>query len=278
MHDDQLERRIAAIEWHHSISLGKGLVTPGAMSSSDYLPATELSINQGESVLDIGARDGYYSFEAERLGASRVVALEHGGWGIDRTARLVYWRRCLDEGHLPDYSKDAREFWRGELPGRRGFDLASQVLNSKVEPLLADFGRLDLNALGKFGIVLFIDGFHRVKDPIRILERVRSVTRIAAVIESEATWIPALQGQPFIEFLGGHVSLDTFGKWYVPTIEALIIATRKVGFRNVEVLKGPPIDALSGHSRSSRNRRGANGEEEAREAAHHYRAAIIAYV
>ena len=34
----------------------------------------------GESVLDIGAWDGFFSFEAERRGASRVVAADYYSW------------------------------------------------------------------------------------------------------------------------------------------------------------------------------------------------------
>jgi len=30
----------------------------------------------GKTVLDVGARDGYFSFEAERRGASRVLAID----------------------------------------------------------------------------------------------------------------------------------------------------------------------------------------------------------
>ena len=35
----------------------------------------------GKSVLDIGAWDGWFSFEAERRGASRVLATDHYCWG-----------------------------------------------------------------------------------------------------------------------------------------------------------------------------------------------------
>jgi tRNA (mo5U34)-methyltransferase len=278
MHDDELARRVAAIEWHHSINLRKGIVTPGAILPSDYLTAPELPGIQGGSVLDIGARDGYYSFKAERLGASRVVALEHDGWGTDRAARLLYWRRCVSEGQIPDYLKDVTEFWRDELPGRRGFDLACQVFQSKVEPMVADFGRMELATLGTFSVVLFIDGLHRVKDPMRILKRVRSVTRRVAVIESEAAWMPYLGGQPFFEFLGGQVSLDAFRKWYVPTIEALCTSARRAGFRSVEVLRGPPMESLNDPVQTAGGGSAATDDGRREDVTHYYRAAILAYV
>jgi tRNA (mo5U34)-methyltransferase len=258
MLDDDLEQRVAAIEWHHSIGIRKGLVTPGALSPSDYLTATELPGMQGGSVLDIGARDGYYSFKAERLGASRVVALEHDGWGTDRAARLLHWR--------------------DELPGRRGFDLAWRVLNSKVEPMVADFARMELDALGKFSVVLFIDGLHRVEDPMRILQRVRSVARTAAVIGSEAVWMPSLGGRPVFEFVGDQVSLDGLRKWYVPTIEALCTSARRARFRSVEVLRGPPMHSLIDTTQTATGGSGATDDGGRTKSPHYYRAAILAYV
>jgi hypothetical protein len=67
--------------WFHSIDLGQGVVTPGAMKSAALLSEENKHLHlpnfRGKSVLDIGAWDGYYSFLAERGGASRVVALDH---------------------------------------------------------------------------------------------------------------------------------------------------------------------------------------------------------
>ncbi len=36
----------------------------------------------GKSFLDIGTWDGWFAFTAERLGASRVVALDHFVWDM----------------------------------------------------------------------------------------------------------------------------------------------------------------------------------------------------
>src|SRR5689334_19854227 len=72
--------------WWHAIDLGEGVVTPGTRAwTMETLGVTDLT---GKTVLDIGAWDGYFSFEAERLGASRVVALDHYVWALD----LEGWR------------------------------------------------------------------------------------------------------------------------------------------------------------------------------------------
>ncbi|HEV2369316.1 MAG TPA: hypothetical protein VGR90_05540, partial [Acidimicrobiales bacterium] len=117
---------IEAVDWYHSIDLGNGLTTPGK-SRTVPLGGTQLPDFQGRSVLDIGAFDGYYSFLAERAGATRVVALDHYIWGVDMAARTEYWNDCARRDVLPDRRKDTTDFWRPDLPRRRGFELAHRL-------------------------------------------------------------------------------------------------------------------------------------------------------
>ena len=86
--------------------------------------ATILPDVSGRSVLDIGAWDGKFSFLCEQSGASRVVALDHYAWGVDFVARGAYWAECIHKGTFADQSRDETDFWRPDLPGKRGFDLA----------------------------------------------------------------------------------------------------------------------------------------------------------
>src|SRR5436190_23950432 len=100
--------RVHSIPWYHSIDLGNGIVTPG-MSGAPLVDRSAMPDLRGKSVLDIGAWDGYYSFLAERAGASRVVALDHYAWGVDIPARDEYWRRCAEDGVIPDAGRDTTE-------------------------------------------------------------------------------------------------------------------------------------------------------------------------
>src|ERR1700734_547684 len=141
----ELQAQADAIPWFHTVDLGNGVVTKGVGvqdTGSEILPDVS-----GKSVLDIGAWDGKFSFLAEQAGADRVVALDHYAWGVDIGARQAYWKECIDNGTLPDHSRDETDFWRPELPGRRGFEFAVTTLGSKVQPLVADFQTIDLNEL-----------------------------------------------------------------------------------------------------------------------------------
>ena len=67
----QLQAEVDSFAWYHTIDLGHGVVTKGQSVMAEMLTDVQLPDFRGRSVLDIGAWDGYYSFLAERRGASR---------------------------------------------------------------------------------------------------------------------------------------------------------------------------------------------------------------
>lgn len=224
--------------WFHTIDLGDGVVTKGLgiqTHGEEIFPDVS-----GCSVLDIGAWDGCYSFMAEQRGASRVVALDHYAWGVDFGARGEYWTECFANGTLPDHARDLTDFWRPDLPGQRGFQFAKSVLGSKVEPFLGDFATIDLAPLGTFDVVLYLGVLYHMKEPLTCLERVRSVTKRVAVIETEALHIQGLDHEHLLQFHAGNDIHADFGNWYVPTIGALHNMCRAAGFNSVRTVVGPP--------------------------------------
>jgi len=235
-----LRTRVEAMRWHHKIDLPGGVVTPGL---ANRLPVLEASLPDltGRSVLDIGAWDGYYSFLAERRGASRVVALDHYVWGVDMPARNVYWAECRARGELPDHGRDETEFWRDDLPGRRPFELARDVLQSRVEAEVGDFMTVDLAALGSFDVVLYLGVLYHMPEPLTALQRLHRITRSVAVIETEAIVVPDHSGAPLLSFFAGDELGADYGNWYVPTETALHAMCRAAGFARVETKMGPPV-------------------------------------
>src|SRR5262249_4059813 len=148
--------------WWHSIDLGRGITTKG-MKSAAYLTgelqALRLPDLRAKSVLDIGAFDGYYSFASERLGAKRVVALEHDAWFTEIAITPEYEKECREQGITPEPYPDPRKFswhFREDMPGKRRFETARRALGSKVESVLADFLKINLHELGTFDVVLFL--------------------------------------------------------------------------------------------------------------------------
>src|SRR3954462_4571504 len=97
--DSALQSQADALRWYHTIDLGQGVVTKGIDATPVRLDRIDLPASlEGLTVLDIGAWDGFFSFEAERRGASRVLATDyyswHGsGWGTKAGFELA--RRAL---------------------------------------------------------------------------------------------------------------------------------------------------------------------------------------
>jgi tRNA (mo5U34)-methyltransferase len=234
----ELQAQADTFGWYHTIDLGNGVVTKG-ISVQETSPEVIPDVT-GRSVLDIGAWDGKFSFAAEQKGASRVVALDHYAWGVDFVARGAYWTECIHNGTLPDQSRDETDFWRSDLPGRRGFDFAKTALDSKVEPVVADFQKVDLDELGRFDVVLYLGVLYHMKEPLTCLERVRAVTNEVAVIETEAVHLQGLDDEVLLQFHAGSSLRTDFGNWYVPTIEALHNLCRAAGFSSVKTVVGPP--------------------------------------
>ena len=95
-HGDLLER-VQALTWVHSIDLGNGIVTPGMWGppSPTIMRALDTIDFHGKKVLDIGCWDGLWSFEAEKRGATTIVAtdLNTQRWPPDGHLTFMRWAR-----------------------------------------------------------------------------------------------------------------------------------------------------------------------------------------
>ncbi|MGH9047221.1 MAG: TIGR04290 family methyltransferase, partial [Acidimicrobiales bacterium] len=60
---EELRTRADEFGGYHKIDLGQGVITPG-QSTGPYLGPDQMPDLSDKSVLDIGAWDGYYSFQA----------------------------------------------------------------------------------------------------------------------------------------------------------------------------------------------------------------------
>jgi tRNA (mo5U34)-methyltransferase len=241
--DPELAQRIREHHWFHTIDLGDGLVTKGDSPSSEIIEQAMPDVT-GKSVLDIGAWDGKYSFEAERAGASRVVALDHYVWRLDPVARQAYYEECQRQGMLPDPDMVDNGFLVEDgVPGRAGFDLIHEYLDSQVEPVVEDFTVLDLDRLGTFDIVFYFGVLYHMVDPIGALKRLRTVTGGLAVVETAAVTLPGCEDSSVAQFHAGDELHSDYGNWFSPNATALIGMCRAAGFRNVEVKAKTPLPA-----------------------------------
>jgi len=248
--------------WWHSIDLGEGVVTPGRKSAellAGEWDALDLPDLAGKSVLDIGAWDGYFSFEAERRGAARVVALDHYVWSMDLPRQQQYWAECMEAGAVPGPYHERPDLWKpGELPGKAGFNTAHRCRGSKVEAVVGDFMTIDLDRLGTFDVVLFLGVLYHLRHPLLALERLARLTRELLVIETEAVALPGFEHHGFCEFFESNELNGDVSNWWAPNRRAVVGMCRAAGFGHVESRDDP-----AGHPPS-------------REALHRYRLVVRA--
>jgi tRNA (mo5U34)-methyltransferase len=196
----QLSERVQSRFRYHTIELPDGSQLPG-LQSTEHL-RWRLSLFglpedlRGKRVLDIGAWDGWFSFECERRGAE-VVAVD-----------------CV---------------------ALNTFIEAKELLGSRVEYLTLDVDELSSQILGKFDIVLFFGVLYHLRHPLLGLEKVVELCTDMALIESyviasETRTIPAVMEFYERTELGGQID-----NWCGPSPEALLAMCRSAGFAQVEL-------------------------------------------
>ena len=203
-HVHRLRARLESLGWWHSFELPDGTRIQGT------IPLEELRRRvaqfpipddlHGKRVLDIGAWDGWFSFEMERRGAE-VLAVD-----VWDNPRLREIRSLLDSG---------------------------------VDYQIMDVFDLTPSRVGRFDVVLFLGVLYHLKHPLLALERVCAVTRDLAAVDSfvlqEHPRRPDLAAQPAMEFY----ETDEFGgqtdNWVGPNLPCLLAFCRTAGFARVEL-------------------------------------------
>jgi tRNA (mo5U34)-methyltransferase len=191
--------------WYHSFDLPDGTQIEGIIPLSALnwrwsrfpIPAAL----KGRRVLDTGAWDGWFSFEAERRGA-QVTAID-----------------CLEVPHFLEIHRK---------------------LGSSVDYRVLDFYELPEARLGVFDYVFFLGILYHLKHPLLALEIVCGLTTDTAVVESFVTdgdtWQEHLGDVPTMEFYETDELGNQLDNWIGPSVGCLLALCRAAGFARVELL------------------------------------------
>jgi len=238
-----IQARIADVPfWWHRIQIAPGVVTPGQKSTDSsswsLLHTPDL---RGKTVLDIGAWDGFYSFEAERAGAARVLALDDYAWCIDSQRMWNYYDECRKKKVVPQQYDTLPGIWDPVgLPGKRGFNLARELLRSKVESRVDNFMTMDLDSLGTFDVVLYLGVLYHMRNPLEAMMRVGAVTRQLAIIETVAVMVPGYEHEALWQFYPTNELSGDVTNWWAPTEKSLVGLCQAAGFHTVDVIVSAP--------------------------------------
>jgi tRNA (mo5U34)-methyltransferase len=206
-----LQSRVAEFQWHHSIDLGGGVVTPGGKSLAICNAEANLIFDRinlsGRTVLDIGAWNGVFSFEAKRRGAARVLATDSYCWS------------------------------HPHFRGRETFDIARSALGVDVDAREIDVTDLSREAVGDFDIVLYLGVFYHRYDAIEALARAARLAKHALIVETHLDLrevdLPAMVFYP-----GSELANDSTN-WWGPNEHCMKDLLLGHGFNDIEVTAHP---------------------------------------
>lgn len=187
---EALRDQVHALNWVHTIDLGRGLVTPGAWPPSPLIRTALDAVDfTDKKVLDVGCWDGLWSFEAEHRGAREVYATD-----------------CVSQ-----------------RPHRQQptFTLARQILDSRVK-YYPDLSVYRVGELGvrDFDVVLFCGVYYHLRHPLLALARLRQVMKEGAtlIIEGEVVHDARQSAAEFFYRNGYQGDRST---WWVPSVRCL---------------------------------------------------------
>lgn len=222
--------------WYHRIELPGGVTTPGwaPLSADSYRVPADLT---GMRVLDIGAWDGYWSFEALKRGASEVVA-------IDDFSDFI--------GELDERDRSAWE----------NFDLCRDAFGySKKRCKRIEMSVYDITPkkLGKFDVVFFFGTIYHLRHPLLALDKIASVCTGELYVESAicddfSPYNGGFEGgypgqQMVMEFYPRKEYGNNDSNWWAPTGFCLMNMLASAGFDDVEGWKLMPKPEKLPHCR-----------------------------
>lgn len=225
---DEVQAAVDKVEfWYHRIEVAPGIVTPGVQNSDALLEALEVPDRlDGQRILDIGARDGYFSFAAEARGAE-VLAIDN------------------------------------EAPHLTGFETVASLLNSSVEYKTINLYDLRPEEVGTFDGIFFLGLLYHLRDPMLGLDRLWALARPGATLWVESfvldEWVvdpstgkrrgalaslaPGLADTPIAQFYPGGGLRGDATNWWGPNLAALKAMVESAGFTVTRALPGPADNA-----------------------------------
>ena len=244
-----LADEVAALEWYHTIELAPGVETPGWHDTRPIVKEVPFPASlEGKRCLDVGTFDGFWAFEMERRGAAEVIAIdvldpEQWDWPFGSEERVK------------------EQIGRRKAAGQ-GFEIAARELGSQVKRLERSVYDVDETELGRFDLVYLGSLLVHLREPVRALERLRSVCDGTMIVVDGIDLMLSLL-LPRLPI----ATLDARGRpwWWYPNQAALGRMIEAAGFDLVERPRriymppgaGQPLASLSPKTLASRDGRQA---------------------
>lgn len=207
-----------------------GFTTNGLCDWRPYKHLFFLDKVKNSSVLDVGAGDGYFSFEMEKMGAivmateiDSQLSRDNYNFGVEN----INSKHLLSEGY--------------------NFKTARDALRSEIQLITSNIYSLDKDINKKFDFVFCSDVIMHLTDPIRALRNIYKISNRYLILGNPIYHIPLrglglktgvqnifkkfifqlFKNDPYI-FYQGHTSRNIF---WLPTVKGLEKLINSCGFK-----------------------------------------------
>jgi len=214
-------KEMQEIDWWHNMELD-GVMTNGRDYTQEKLPMMYLPKDlKGKSVIDVGAWDGFFSFECERRGAKDVLAID-----------TITWQ----EGPLWAADK-GREIMH---TGKKGFNFAHKILKSKVDSMeieVMDLAKNDL--IEKYDLVLCLGIMYHMEDPFGMCKVMYDLCSDdgMCIIETHMDCIE-IKDKAVMAFYPDKQCNNDPGTWCGPNPQCVAGMLKAAGFKEVKMVFG----------------------------------------
>jgi len=184
--EKRLKEFIENTYWYHTIELPNGWTTEGTYNHRPYLSQYGFPESlYDKRVLDVGASDGFFSFEFERRGAAGILAMDtnlyDGMLAIDPSpiARDRYIKKYSKNVTEKEQFSDILEILN--LSGVNKLLILKDIFDSSVE--FRNLSIYNLASTGeKYDFVFCGDLIEHLKNPLIALENLVAVTKELCII------------------------------------------------------------------------------------------------
>ncbi|MCP5052239.1 MAG: DUF1698 domain-containing protein, partial [bacterium] len=202
--------------WYHKIPLPQGVVTPGwaPLNPGSYkIP----KILDGKRVLDVGAWDGYWTFEALNRGAREVLAIDDFS------------------DFLGKLRTDERQAWDT-------FDLCREILGyeqARCRRTEISVYELDEDRHGRFDVIFFFGTLYHLRYPLLALDRLAAICDgeiyvESAILENFSRYRGGFDNgypdQMVMEFYPDNQYGNNDTNWWAPSLSCLVNMVKAAGF------------------------------------------------
>jgi tRNA (mo5U34)-methyltransferase len=216
----ELLARARELAWYHTLRLDEAFTTAGIFALDEFLPNYLLPDSlAGLRCLEVGAGNGYWSFQMESRGAAHVTATDIADYSQTDFSTIV-GRTPLATGPAP--------------PGAYGepFRVAASLLDSRVEYRLCSVYDLSPTTVGTHDLVFCASMLMHLFGPFLALQRIAEICRDAFLVTTETA--PLLDGESLVMFMGHQRSYPVH---FIPSPSCLVEMVRACGYERV--LRGP---------------------------------------